>query len=92
MSNIKVIEQNKCVGKLKEVYVIIHVDKEGNEGVFAEGCYRIDLSQKVAPELTPYTKDLPFLEERVRELNKEVGAELGMTFKIKKFFAPESYN
>lgn len=87
MSNFTIIEQNKCVGKLKEIYLIIHIDKEGNEGVFAEGCFRIDLSQKVAPELSPYSKDLPFLEKRIEELNEEVGPETGMTFKIKKFIA-----
>jgi hypothetical protein len=92
MSRIKVVEQNKCVGKLKEIYLVIHVDKEGNEGVFAEGCFRIDSSPKVAPELTPYAKELPFLEKYVEELNEKLGVELGMIFKIKKFFAPESFN
>lgn len=92
MSNIKIIQQNKCIGKLKEIYLIIHVDAEGNEGVFAEGCFRIDLSQKVAPELSPYLKDIPALEQRVAQLNEEVGAKAGMTFKLKKFFAPESFN
>lgn len=90
--SIKVIEQNKCVGKLKEIYVIIHVDKDGNEGVFAEAGMTMNLERKVAPEMSPYTKDLPFLEERVRQLNQEVGPEIGMTFKVKKFLAFDSFN
>jgi hypothetical protein len=92
MSDFKVIQQNKCVGKLKEVYVIIHVDQEGNEGIFAEAGFSMDLKRKVAPELSPYSKDLPFLEERIKQLNQEVGPEIGMTFKIKKFLAFDSFN
>jgi hypothetical protein len=92
MSNITVVQQNKCVGKLKEIYVIIHEDAEGNQGVFAERCFYPDGTPKVAPELSPYAKDLPGMEKYVEELNRKFGKELGQTLKIKKFFAPENFN
>lgn len=92
MSNVTIIEQNKCVGKLKEIYVIIHEDAEGNQGVFAERCFYPDGSIKVAPELSPYAEDLPAMEKYVAELNRKFGKELGQTLKIKKFLAFDSFN
>lgn len=87
MSNITVIQQNECVGKLKELYVIIHEDSAGNQGVFAELCFYADGTKKVAPELSPYIKDLPAMEKYVAELNHKFGKELGQTLKIKKFIS-----
>lgn len=92
MSNIKVIQQNQCVGKLKEIYIIIHEDSKGSQGVFAERCFYPDGSVKVAPELSPYEKDLPEMEKYVKELNEKFGKELGQTLKIKKFLAFDSFN
>lgn len=92
MSNITVIQQNKYVGKLKEVYIIIHEDSEGNQGIFAERCFYPDGTVKIAPELSPYEKDLPAMQKYVDELNEKFGKELGQTLKIKKFLALESFN
>jgi len=88
----KIIKQNEYQGRLKEVYIIIHEDKEGNQGIFAEGCINADGKRKVAPELTPYRKELPALQKYVDELNATLGKELGQTLKIKKFITTHFIN
>ncbi len=80
---------NKCVGPLKQLYVIIHVDKDGNEGVLAEpamlqNALTGELRAGAKPEVSPYDYDLPRMQAYVDQLN-EVMKDSGYIVKIKRF-------
>lgn len=90
------IEMNKCVGRLKHIYVIIHVDKDGNEGILAEMAVMKDAltgKPKVGgkAELSPYNYDLPRMKAYIKQLQESM-KDSGYTIKIKKFIAEDSFN
>lgn len=88
---VEFIEMNKCVGPLKQLYVIIHVDKDGNEGILAEpavmqNALTGEMRTGGKPEVSPYDYDLPRMEAYVKQL-QEVMKDSGYTIKVKKFFS-----
>lgn len=96
MSKIEFHEMNKCVGRLKHIYVIIHVDKDGNEGILAEpavlqNALTGELRTGGKPEVSPYEYDLPRMEAYVKQL-QEVMKDSGYTIRVKKFLAADSFN
>lgn len=84
---IQVITQNEYTGKLKEIFLVIHEDEEGNQGVLAEACVNTQGLVKNAPELTPYIKQLYLLKRYIKKYSKSFGKEIGQRLKIKKFVA-----
>ncbi len=87
---IKVITQNEYKGKLKEIFLVIHEDKEGNQGVLTEACINTQGLVKNAPELTPYVRQLYLLKRYIKKYNKSFGKETGQSLKIKKFVTVEN--
>jgi len=86
---IEVITQNEYKGKLKEIYLVIHEDKDGNQGVLAQACINTQGLSKNAPELTPYVKQLYLLKRYIKKYSKSFGKKFGQRLKIKKFVAVE---
>lgn len=96
MPKIEIHEMNKCVGRLRKLYVIIHVDKDGNEGILAEPAVMKNAltgEPRIGgkAELSPYDYDLPRMEAYVKQL-QEVMKDTGYTIKIKEFIAVDSFN
>lgn len=88
---ISVIQQNEYKGKMKEIYVVIHEDKDGNQGLFAEQCLRFSGRVGGAAEVSPYKHELLGMQEYVDSLNELVGGKIDK-IKIKKFIAVEEPN
>jgi hypothetical protein len=84
----RTITQNKYKGRLKEIYLVIHEDAAGNQGVLAEAAINIDGEDKNCPELSPYEKGLPSLKRYVSKMQSLFDAEgIKQTIKIKKFIS-----
>jgi len=85
---VKFINMRESKGKLKQIYVMIHVDKEGNEGILAMPAYIPNhqtgaLELDARPEITPYEDQFDALKEYAANVQKTIGDDY--IIKIKKF-------
>lgn len=93
MDKIDLVQMNQCVGKLKHLWVVIHEDAEGNQGIlgemaFMQDCFTGQLRRGAKPEFSPYESEVEEMEKYVKKLQAVIDPSgTKMTIKIKKFIS-----
>ncbi len=83
-------QMNECKGPLKELWVVIHEDEEGNQGILAQQAFLQGPNGNAMigakAELTPYAHEIEKIEKFAQDTQKVLGKS-GYKVKIKKFIA-----